>query len=122
MTTTFRTALSIAAFAGASLAMSAHAVDLGPGEAWGSQMTQMQTQQGSALSRAEVQADMALWQDAGLQAVNAGEAPTLSSDTYQERLADYQQMRSGPQYVAEVRSLGGNVDMAAWQPAVLYVH
>lgn len=122
MTNTLRTLASITAIAGAALATSAHAVDAGPGEAWGSRITQMQSQQGSALTRAEVQADMALWRKAGLQGVNAGEAPTLSSDTYRERLAEYQQRRSSTDYLTQVQRMGGEVDLLAWQPAVLYVY
>ena len=66
------------------------------------------------LSRVEVQADWNLWQMAGLNKYQTGERSAASSPLYQERFAAYQRMRSGPEYIAEVRRLGGDVSAVAY--------
>lgn len=69
---------------------------------------------GPALSRAEVQADLALWNRAGLNV--HGDSDLQSWDAgYQQRLAQYQRLRSGPEYQAEVQRLGGAVTAAEGQ-------
>lgn len=69
---------------------------------------------GHALSRAEVQADLALWNRAGLNAYQEVEANYWDAD-YQQRLARYQRLRSGPEYLAELQRLGGAVTAAEGQ-------
>lgn len=72
-----------------------------------------QPQQGVA--RVEVQADWALWQRAGLGSYQMGERSLASDPVYQQRLAEYQRMRSGPEYLAEIQRLGGDVSTIAYQ-------
>lgn len=69
---------------------------------------------GPALSRAEVQADLALWNRAGLNVYRESDVNHWDAD-YQQRLAQYQRMRSGPEYLAEVQRLGGSVKAAEGQ-------
>ncbi|MBB1650595.1 DUF4148 domain-containing protein [Delftia sp. UME58] len=69
---------------------------------------------GPALSRAEVQADLALWNRAGLNVYRESDVNHWDAD-YQQRLARYQRMRSGPEYLAEVQRLGGSVKAAEGQ-------
>lgn len=57
---------------------------------------------GAPVGRAEVQADLHLWQRAGLG--GPGEVDTMSAD-YQAKLATYQRLRSGPAFAAEVDRL-----------------
>ncbi|HSI48794.1 MAG TPA: DUF4148 domain-containing protein [Ideonella sp.] len=66
------------------------------------------------LSRAEVQADLVLWRRAGLDmlAIQDDSYVVFSAD-YQRRMANYQQWRHGPEYLAEVQRLGGHVTTAA---------
>lgn len=59
------------------------------------------------LTRAEVAADLALWQRAGLLEYGERESSDLSDAQYQQRLAVYQQLRNGPAYQAEVERQGG---------------
>ncbi|WP_046060729.1 DUF4148 domain-containing protein [Paracidovorax citrulli] len=65
------------------------------------------------LSRAEVVADANLWRRAGLDKFQMGERSLASDPVYQERFAEYQRLRSGPEYVAEVRRQGGDVSAVA---------
>ncbi|WP_311223363.1 MULTISPECIES: hypothetical protein [unclassified Acidovorax] len=65
------------------------------------------------VSRAEVQADWNLWQMAGLGQYQVGEGSPAADPLYAQRLAEYQRMRSGPEYVAEVRRLGGETSAVA---------
>lgn len=58
-------------------------------------------------------ADANLWHRAGLDKFQEGERSLASDPVYQERLAEYQRLRSGPEYVAEVRRLGGDVSAVA---------
>jgi hypothetical protein len=78
--------------------------------------------QGPALSRAEVQADLNLWNRAGLGQVNAGDRTPDADPTYQARVAEYQRLRSGPEFVAEVRRLGGEVSRVAGQAGASTAH
>lgn len=73
--------------------------------------------QGTPLSRAEVAADLALWNRAGLGHSMEGERNAVSDPTYATRLAEYRRLRSGPEYVAEVRRQGGTVSAVAGQPS-----
>ncbi len=59
------------------------------------------------ISVAEVMADWNLWQRAGLGRYQVGEGSPANDPMYAQRLAEYQRLRSGPAYVAEVRRLGG---------------
>ncbi|GAA0751000.1 DUF4148 domain-containing protein [Ideonella azotifigens] len=66
------------------------------------------------LSRAEVQADLVLWRRAGLDMLAAQEdSYVVFSADYKRRMANYQQWRHGPEYLAEVQRLGGHVTTAA---------
>ena len=68
----------------------------------------------STLTRAEVQADLVLWRRAGLDRISAQEDSYVAfTDDYQRRMANYQQWRHGPEYLAEVQRLGGHVTTAA---------
>lgn len=62
----------------------------------------------STLSRAEVQADLNLWNRAGLGAMSQGENTPGADPVYAQRLAVYQNLRSGPEYQAELRRLSGS--------------
>lgn len=54
-------------------------------------------------SRAEVEADLALWKRAGLDKLEQGESgPDIYSAEYREAYANYLRMRRGPEYAAEV--------------------
>jgi hypothetical protein len=57
----------------------------------------------SQLSRAEVIADLNLWKRAGVEAYVGGEADSTLTPGYQQALAEYRRLRSGPEYLAEVR-------------------
>lgn len=72
------------------------------------------TATGRALSRAEVQADLAMWNRAGLNVYRESDVNHWDAD-YQQRLAQYQRLRSGPEYLAEVQRLGGAVKAAEGQ-------
>lgn len=61
------------------------------------------------LTRAEVLADLEIWQRAGLNELSSFEGyadVSLNSD-YQQRLAVYRQLRSGPAYAEAVARLSG---------------
>ncbi|WP_234026618.1 DUF4148 domain-containing protein [Melaminivora suipulveris] len=110
---TFRTLLAAATMAGASLAAPAFAADA-PSENWGA--TNLQAQP-SSVSRAEVLADLALYRRAGLDAFDTGEASSLGNPGYARALAEYQRLRSGPEYLAEVRRYGGDARTVASERA-----
>lgn len=59
----------------------------------------------SKLTRAEVIADLSLWKRAGLQAYQGGESHDTFSPAYERSLAEYQRLRNGPEYLAEVRRI-----------------
>lgn len=65
------------------------------------------------MSRIEVQADSNLWKAAGLGNYSYGNRSPSSDPMYQQRLAEYQRLRSGPAYVNEIRRLGGDVSAVA---------
>lgn len=71
------------------------------------------------LSRVEVQADWNLYQRAGLSEYQTGERSINADPLFDERLAQYQNARSGPEYVAEIRRLGGDVSAVAYN---MYEH
>lgn len=60
-----------------------------------------------ALTRAEVVADLVLWQRAGLQEYTALDTFDPGDAQYQQRLAAYHQLRNSPAYLAEVQRQGG---------------
>jgi len=78
--------------------------------------------QGPALSRAEVQADLNLWNRAGLNGYNSGDNTHFADAAYDQKMAEYRRLRSGSEYVAEVRRLGGDVSAVAGQPSVGNAH
>ncbi len=106
-------AIATIAFAGATAATAA---PMGNGnvsqEVWAGPAPVVANQQ--PLSRAEVNADMALWKRAGLDRFQLGERSLASDPMYQQRFAEYQRLRSGPEYVAEVRRQGGDVSDVAY--------
>ncbi|MOA14990.1 hypothetical protein D3C78_1351260 [compost metagenome] len=61
---------------------------------------------GPALSRAEVLADLALWNRAGMNVYTMGEYSSFDPG-YEMHMAQYQKLRSGPEYQEELRRLGG---------------
>ncbi|RYF07847.1 MAG: hypothetical protein EOO31_04890 [Comamonadaceae bacterium] len=65
------------------------------------------------MSRVEVQADSNLWKAAGLDKYSRGDRSPAADPMYQQRLAEYQRLRSGPAYLAEIRRLGGDVSAVA---------
>ncbi|PWW46894.1 DUF4148 domain-containing protein [Melaminivora alkalimesophila] len=113
-----RKTLSILALAGASLAAPAFA-DTQPGQNWGEQATRMQMQ-GAGLSRAEVQADLNLWRRAGLENYTTSQGPAEANAEQARRMAEYQRLRSGPEYRREVQRLGGDVSTLAAYPSTTY--
>lgn len=56
----------------------------------------------SSLSRTEVRADLALWRQAGFTGSETDLNPTPEQE---HRLAEYQQLRSGPAFAAAVQRL-----------------
>jgi hypothetical protein len=59
------------------------------------------------LSRAEVIADLRLWQQAGLSHAISGEAsPDVFAKEYQAKLSQYHELRNGPIYAESVRQIG----------------
>jgi len=77
--------------------------------------TQLTGQPQQGVSRVEVQADWNLWQRAGLGDFSMGNRSADADPAYQQRLAEYQRMRSGPEYLAEIQRLGGDVSTIAYQ-------
>ena len=77
---------------------------------------QAAAQQSPTLSRAEVLADLALHRRAGLDAQGSSEILPVGNADYERRLAEYQRLRSGPEYLAEVRRFGGAADAVAGEP------
>jgi hypothetical protein len=59
----------------------------------------------STLTRAEVQADLALWQRAGLEAAAGRESFDPTRPDIASRLAQYKQWRSGSEYRTELARL-----------------
>lgn len=69
------------------------------------------TQQAQGKSRAEVVAELNLWRRAGLDGLE------ITDMSYEHNVAEYQRLRSGPAYLAEVHKLGGDTSMLAGEPA-----
>ncbi|QPF75191.1 DUF4148 domain-containing protein [Roseateles sp. DAIF2] len=75
-----------------------------PAETW--QAPQPERHDPSApLSRAEVIADLNLWRQAGLTPAMGDGTDALERPGEQERLAQYQALREGPAFEAEVREV-----------------
>lgn len=56
------------------------------------------------LTRAEVQADLAIWNRAGLGELHRGElTPDTFSSEYKAAYAEYVRMRNGPEYQEELK-------------------
>lgn len=72
-------------------------------------LAQMGQSTDSGLTREEVVADLNLWRAAGLDDYAQAEISPDSLPGYAESLAEYQQLRTGPDYVNEVERLGGVV-------------
>ncbi|CAM4036638.1 DUF4148 domain-containing protein [Paracidovorax anthurii] len=102
-------AIATLAFASAGAATAAPVSQ----EDWGGPAPVASQQDQQPLSRAEVIADGNLWKKAGLDKYEMGDRSVSNDPMYQERLAEYQRLRSGPEYVAEVRRLGGDVSAVA---------
>lgn len=60
----------------------------------------------SGLSRIEVRADVAMWQRSGMDRFYRGRGPIdVFSPAYRRSYAEYQRLKSGPEYQAEVERL-----------------
>ncbi|QPF73873.1 DUF4148 domain-containing protein [Roseateles sp. DAIF2] len=66
----------------------------------------------STLTRAEVQADLALWRRAGVPGAYGEQTVDTSSASYQAAFAEYQRLRQGPAFLAEVRRIEGGQPVA----------
>lgn len=113
-----RTLIAIAAIAAASFAGAASAAPHSQEDWFGAEPVA----QGQGQSRAEVQADLNLWNRAGLADYNSGDNSHFADASYDRKLAEYRRQRSGSEYVAEVRRLGGDVSNVAGQPSVRNAH
>ncbi|GKT22906.1 MULTISPECIES: DUF4148 domain-containing protein [Comamonadaceae] len=96
-------AIAAIAFAGA-----ASAAPVSQEDQFGAQPVE----QGQPLTRAEVVADLNLWNRAGLNQFEAADRTPDADPAYQMRLAEYQRLRSGPEYMAEVQRVGGGHNVA----------
>lgn len=94
---------TLALFAGAALADTS-ADDIAP---------ELKAAKPSSLSRAEVQADLVLWRRAGLPAAYGENTVDSSSADYQARFAEYQRLRQGPAFLAELRRIQGAQPVSA---------
>ena len=103
-------ALSIAALGFASLTQLAHADSLDYELA-------AQPVPASKLTRAEVSADLILWQRAGLDRATLIDGYTANADDTERRKALYLQWRSGPEYVAELSRQQGAQPNTAKAPS-----
>lgn len=101
--------IAIAAIAAASFAGTASAATHSQEDWFGAEPVA----QGTSLSRAEVTADLALWNRAGLSNYNSGDNSHFADPAYEQHLAEYRRLRSGPEYLAEVRRQGGDVNAVA---------
>ena len=101
--------IAIAALAAASFAGTASAATHSQEDWFGAEPVA----QGPSLSRAEVQADLNLWNRAGLSEYNSGDNTHVADAAYDRKLAEYRRLRSGAEYAAEVRRLGGDVSAVA---------
>ena len=66
----------------------------------------------STLTRAEVRADVEIWNRSGLAQLDRRESPNVFSDQYIQAQARYQAMKASPQFAALVQSIAG--DSARW--------
>ena len=71
----------------------------------------------STLTRAEVRADLVLWQRAGLDNETQTESYSPVSADIQQRMALYRQWRSGPEFLAEVSRQQGKSRTTAKAPS-----
>lgn len=60
---------------------------------------------GKALTRAEVQADLQLWKQVGLDAYSQGENAAFNQHDYEAKLARYQQQRNSPAFAELVQRI-----------------
>ena len=58
-------------------------------------------------TRAEVRADLAMWQRAGLGSLYDRDAYNPFDLEIQRRMAEYRRLRNGPEYLAELQRLQG---------------
>jgi hypothetical protein len=106
-------AISIAALGFAGLAQLAHADDF----------TQpANTDAPSKLTRAEVRADLALWQRAGLDTATMLDGYSVAGDETERRMALYRQWRSGPEFLAELSRQQGQSNTTAKAPSAQSVN
>ena len=73
--------------------------------------TASEAAQSKTKTRAEVKADLAMWQRAGLDVLYR-EGSDLPELEVQRRMAEYTRLRNGPEYVAELRRLQGRQSTA----------
>ncbi|MCJ0765579.1 hypothetical protein [Variovorax terrae] len=84
----------------------ARSVAQAPQEAWAGTVASAALPAGT-MSRAEVLADLSLWNKAGMAAYDQGDGTDFASPAYARSLSAYQQARSGPAFLAEVRRIEG---------------
>lgn len=101
--------IAIAALAAASFTGAASAAQQSPENWVGAEPVVT----GKPLTRAEVVADLNLWNRAGLSDYNTGDNGRYADAGYARRLATYQRLRSGPEYLAEVQRLEGGARAVA---------
>ena len=65
------------------------------------------SEQAGPKTRAEVRADLAMWQRAGLTSSYNSESFDPSAPDVQRRLAEYTRLRNGPEYQAELQRMQG---------------
>lgn len=66
-----------------------------------------QSQEPAALSRAEVQADLQIWQLSGLADLDRRDSPDTFSQRYREAARRYAQLRASPAFAARVAEIAG---------------
>jgi len=108
-------ALSIAALAFAGLAPLAHADSNDFAQS-------VNTDVATKLTRAEVRADLALWQRAGLNDAALSEESPVANEETERRMALYRQWRSGPEFMAELSRQQGRSSTTAKAPSAQTVN
>ncbi|WP_298232988.1 hypothetical protein [uncultured Azohydromonas sp.] len=102
-------AISTIAVASAFVTAQAHEADDAPSGATATpavhESAPVFSAQPSALSRAEVLADLQVWQDSGLAALQHGETPDVFSAEYQRASALYDALRKSPRFAMLVQSI-----------------
>ena len=95
-----------------------HSVARAPQEEWIGLPVAANVAVGS-LSRAEVKADLALWNQAGLNQFSAMDSVDGSNPVFRQRTAAYERLRNSPAYLAEVQHQQGAAtpSVASTQPA-----